>query len=38
MSKPQAVLPGDLAGRGAEVIQMVVARFELVLQCHGWPL
>jgi hypothetical protein len=32
--EPQAVFPGDLAGRGAQVIQVVVAFFELVLQCH----
>ena len=32
--EPQTVLPGDLAGRGAQIVQMVVALFELVLQSH----
>ena len=32
--KAQAALPGDGAGGGAHVVQMVVALFELVLQCH----
>jgi hypothetical protein len=34
--EPQAVFAGALANRAAHIVQVVVAFFELVLQCHGF--